>query len=387
MVADMAARSSAPQGYEPRSFPSFAVTVDVVVLTIRGGELHVLLVERRDDPFAGAWALPGGFVRPDETLGQAAARELEEETGVSAEDLPAGALAQLASYGDPDRDPRMRVVSVAYLAVVSDLGRPAPGGDAVKAEVMPVSSVLGRHRKHKLAFDHELILTEAVEQARQRLETTSIATAFVGPEFTLSELREVYEAAWGEQLDPGNFRRKVLSLAGLLSPTGRRRAPGPEGGKPAEVFRASPELQRLESPIRRTGLAGNNDARPVRGEAPAMHTPAPSHYPNVYGDDPWDNDTVHWLLDQPGVANEWTRVSLFEALRRQKRLVDTDHPDIRRAESLAQRYGVRQIDVPRGRGRITRLERTDAEAPPYPTDEAARRQAVRAQRPPEEGTR
>ncbi len=118
-----------------------------------------------------------------------------------------------------------------------------------------------------------------------------------------------------------------------------------------------------------------------------MHTPTPSHYPNVYGDDPWDNDTVHWLLDEPGVANEWTRVSLFEALRRQKRLVDTGHPDIRRAERLAQRYGVLQIDIPRGRGTITRLHRTDPDAPPYPPDEVDRRRAIRAQREPGQGTR
>lgn len=378
----MTPRAVSPAGYDASDYPPFAVTVDVVVLTIRARELQVLLIERRDDPHAGSLALPGGFVRPAETLAEAAARELQEETGIDASDLPAGALAQLGAYGDPHRDPRMRVVSVAYLAIVRSLGDPKAGGDAADAKVMPVSRVLGRNRRHPLAFDHELILTEAVEQARQRLETTSLATAFVGPEFTLSELREVYEAAWGEELDPGNFRRKVLSIGGLLSPTGRRRRPGPEGGKPAEVYHATERVERLDVPIRRAA------PEPEPGTAKAHHTkahglpdnaiPLPSRYPNDFGDDPWDNDAIHWLLDQPSVADEWSRQRLFEAMRRQKRLVDAEHPDIARAAKLAQRFGINQVTVSRSSGTITRLHRTDPEAPQYPSHELERRRLSRA---------
>ena len=377
----MTSKAVPPVGYDPSAYPPFAVTVDIVVLTIRERELHVLLVERRDDPHAGSLALPGGFVRPDEDLDSAAARELEEETGINARDLPAGALAQLGSYGDPARDPRMRVVTVAYLAVVRSLGKPRPGGDAVRAEVLPVSQVLGRNRRHRLAFDHDRILTEAVERARQQLETTSIATAFVGPEFTLSELREVYEATWGEQLDPRNFRRKVLSLEGLLSPTGRRRSPGPEGGKPAEVFTAPSRVLRLDQPIRRVAAPTElSTSEPQAKPGPTGTVEIPDRYPNDFGDDPWDNDAVHWLLDQPGVAAEWSRQRLFEALRRQKRLADSGHPDIARAEAVAHRFGVRQITVPRRNGSITRLQRTDPDAPGYPDDETQRRAAVRSWR-------
>lgn len=398
----MTDRAVPPEGYDPGDYPPFAVTVDVVVLTIRRRELHVLLVERRDHPHAGALALPGGFVRPDESLAEAAARELEEETAIRAADLPAGALVQLRAYGDPDRDPRMRVVTVAFLAVVSTLAEPHAGGDATRAALLPVSSVLGPHRSRPLAFDHAQILTDAIEAARQQLETTSIATAFVGPEFTLAELREVYEAAWGEKLDPGNFRRKVLSLGGLLSPTGRRRKPGPEGGKPAETYTtAEPAVQPLDQPLRWT-----REPRPIppppmaAAPAPAsamqvrhaMELPSrlpsasapdvevPDRYPNDFGDDPWDNDTVEWLMRQPGVADEWNRVRIFEALRRQKRLVDADHPDIARAEAVARQHGIRQITVPRGNGTITRLQRTDPGAPRYPRDEAHRTAILRAWR-------
>jgi len=242
---------TAPSGYDPSAYPAFAVTADVVVLTIRDRELQVLLVGRGGDPFKGAFALPGGFVLEDETLEEAAVRELEEETGISAADLPTGALVQLGAYGDPERDPRMRVVTVAYLAVVPSIGPARAGGDAAHAEVLPVRQVLGRRPQHELAFDHQTILTDAVEHARQELETTSIATAFVGPEFTLAELRAVYEAVWGDQLDPGNFRRKVLSLDGLVTPTGQRQASGPEGGKPAELFAAADGVRPLSERFRR----------------------------------------------------------------------------------------------------------------------------------------
>jgi 8-oxo-dGTP diphosphatase len=239
--------TEAPDGYDQHVFPPFAVTVDVVVLTIAERELQVVLVERGGEPYAGVLALPGGFVQIDEDLDAAAARELAEETGVR---VP-GHLEQVGAYGDPDRDPRMRVVSVAYLAVVRDVGPITAGSDATGAALHPVADVLGRRPRLRLAFDHRRILGDAVERARADLETTSLATAFVGPEFTLSELRQVYEAAWGTQLDPGNFRRKLLSEPGILRPTGKRVRPGPEGGKPAETYRAPSAPLPFAAPLRR----------------------------------------------------------------------------------------------------------------------------------------
>jgi 8-oxo-dGTP diphosphatase len=223
-----------------------AVTVDVVVLTILDGALRVLLVRRGVEPYAGSWALPGGFVQPDETLDAAAARELREETGVEA----AAHLEQLGAYGEPDRDPRMRVVTVAYLAILRDVGDVVGGSDATEAELVAVSEVAARRPRRRLAFDHRRIVGDGVERARSKLEYTSLATAFVGPTFTLSELRGVYEAAWGASLDPGNFRRKVLSTEGFVEPTGASVPPGPEGGKPAQAYRAG-RVRRLTPPLRR----------------------------------------------------------------------------------------------------------------------------------------
>jgi 8-oxo-dGTP diphosphatase len=244
----MGRREPAPAGYEPSAFPPFAVTVDIVVFTIVDEDLRVLLVERGAPPYLGAWALPGGFVQPAESLDDAAARELSEETGVRA----AKHLEQFGAYGAPDRDPRMRVVSVGYLAILPRVGPVAAATDASRAELVPLSQVVGRKPTRPLAFDHQAILRDALEQARSKLESTSIATAFLRREFTLSELRAVYEIVWGEPLDPGNFRRKVLATPGFVTPTGDQAQPGPEGGKPAEFYRAgSHALAQLDPPLRR----------------------------------------------------------------------------------------------------------------------------------------
>ena len=221
-------------GYDRRDFPPTAVAVDVVVLTVRAGHLSVLLVQRGMPPFTGVWALPGGFVRPDETLDEAAERELAEETGLV--QLPGGAhLDQLRTYGDPERDPRMRVVSVAYLALVPDLPRPEDGGDATLAQFWAVDDLAGADNV-RLAFDHSRILGDALERARSKLEYTPLAAAFCEEPFTLAELRRVYEAAWGVVLDPANFRRKVLSTRGFVVPLGET-ASGRTGGRPAELYR------------------------------------------------------------------------------------------------------------------------------------------------------
>jgi 8-oxo-dGTP diphosphatase len=231
-VATKTRDSRVPLGYDPSQFPAFAVTVDVVVLTMTDGLLNVLLVCRGEAPFEGMWAIPGGFKRPTETLDEAARRELVEETGVDAASL----LTQFGAYGDPQRDPRMNVVTIAYLAVLRDVGAVVGGSDAAAAALIPVSDVL--KGKVDLAFDHLRIVRDAIERVRTELELTGIAAAFVGPTFTLAELRAVYEAVWGVQLDAANFRRRVVTEEGLVIPTGRRARPGPAGGRPAELYRA-----------------------------------------------------------------------------------------------------------------------------------------------------
>ena len=231
-MATKTTRAEAPPGYDPSQYPAFAVTVDVVILTMADGLLQVLLVRRGEAPFEGMWAVPGGFKRPDETLDEAAKRELREETGVDAASL----LAQFGAYGDPGRDPRMNVVTVAYVAVLRDVGSVVAGSDAEDASLIPVSAVLNGFIE--LAFDHVQIVRDAVERVRVELEVSGIATAFVGSTFTMAELRAVYEAIWGVQLDAANFRRSVVAEDGWVIPTGRRARPGPGGGRPAELYRA-----------------------------------------------------------------------------------------------------------------------------------------------------
>ena len=237
-------RPKASSGYEPSGYPAFAVTVDVVVLTVVAGQFQVLLVRRGVPPFEGMWAIPGGFKRPGETLDEAARRELAQETGVEGARL----LVQFGAYGDPGRDPRMNVVTVAYLAVRREVAGIVAGTDAAAASLHPVSEVLGG--RLRLAFDHDRLVLDAVERVRADLDRTGGATAFVGPAFTLAELRAVYEAVWGVRLDGANFRRKVVAEAGWVIPTGRFARPGASGGKPAELYRAGPRW-RQGSPVRR----------------------------------------------------------------------------------------------------------------------------------------
>jgi 8-oxo-dGTP diphosphatase len=237
------AAPTAPPGYDPRAFPAFAVTVDVVILTLREGMLQVLLVERGEEPYRGRCAVPGGFKRPTETLDQAAGRELAEETGVDAAPL----LRQFGAYGDPGRDPRMNVVTVGYLAVLRDLPAPIASTDAAAAAFVPVSEVIAGGRE--LAFDHAVIVRDAIDRVRLELEVSGLATAFVGDTFTLAELRSVYEAVWGVRLDAANFRRSVAE-DGWVVPTGHRTRPGPTGGRPAELYRAG-AAWRTGGPIHR----------------------------------------------------------------------------------------------------------------------------------------
>ena len=235
------AAESPPPGYRAGDYPPFAVTVDIVVLTLVERALHVVLIRRGAPPYEGSWALPGGFVHPDESLDEAAARELQEETGVDA----AAHLEQFGSYGDPDRDPRMRVVSIGYLAVLREVGELRAGSDAAHTGLVPVADALG-DAEFTLAFDHRRILGDGIAVMREKLERTSLATAFVGPEFTLADLRSVYESAWGQPIDAANFRRKMLSTEGVIRSTGTVRTPSTEGGKPAELFTSPSEIHELD---------------------------------------------------------------------------------------------------------------------------------------------
>jgi 8-oxo-dGTP diphosphatase len=224
-------------GYDPRDYPPAAVTVDLVVLTIRQGDLTVLLIRRGAEPFLGQLALPGGFVRPDESLDAAANRELLEETGLDLSRARHGHdateqvhLEQLASFGDPGRDPRLRVVTVAYLALAPELPAPRAGSDAAGASWLPADDI-----SEKLAFDHDRILADGLERARAKLEYAPLATAFCPAEFTVGQLRRVYETVWGTTIDPRNFHRKVTGTPGFLEPAGRTT----EGdrGRPAQLYR------------------------------------------------------------------------------------------------------------------------------------------------------
>ena len=231
-------RGSEREGYDKYAFEPFAVTVDLAVFTVRAGVLHVLLIERGQEPYAGHWALPGGFVLPDESAETAARRELAEETGLV--EAPGGGgrpvaglhLEQLRTYSDPDRDPRMRVVSVAFAALVPESPEPRGGGDAAHARWLPYDA-LG-----PLAFDHDRILADAHDRVCAKLEYTCLATSFCPPEFTLGELQQVYECVWGTALDRPNFRRKVLAAPGFVEPVpGAARLTGGRG-KPAALYRA-----------------------------------------------------------------------------------------------------------------------------------------------------
>ncbi len=225
--------------YDPHAFAPFAVTVDVVLLTVResttgaGARLCVLLVERDTHPFRGRLALPGGFVQPDEDLDTAAVRRLEHETGVRRD---VAHVEQLGAFGDPRRDPRMRVVSVSYLVFAPDLSAPAPGDGVRSVAWTPVDDV----DPDRLAFDHSAVLAAGVERARAKLEYSPVAAAFCGESFTVADLRHVYEAVWGVPLDPRNFHRKTTGHARV--PRARRCActGGPGGGRPAALFRRGP---------------------------------------------------------------------------------------------------------------------------------------------------
>jgi len=201
---------------------SMEVTVDIVIFTIQEEVLRVLLVKRRIPPFVGQFAIPGGFVHEDEDLDQAALRQLREETGVS--DVY---LEQLYSFGQPNRDPRGRVVTVAYFALVSAVRQIKAGSDAAEAAWYPMNDL------PPLAFDHATILNYALERLRNKLEYTTVGFQLLPEKFTLTELQEIYEAILGKRLDKRNFRRKMAVLK-ILKPLSEYRR---GGQRPAQLYR------------------------------------------------------------------------------------------------------------------------------------------------------
>lgn len=205
--------------------PHPAVAADLAIFTIREDALELLLIERAAEPFAGRWALPGGFVRETEDLAAAAARELHEETGVEH-----AYLEQVGAFGAPGRDPRERVISIAYFAIVTeDLAVARAGSDARSVRWWPTDSL------PELAFDHAAIVAAARQRLVDKVRRTTLALQFLAPEFTLSELQRVHELVLGEAIDKRNFRKWIAGL-GYIEPTGRERRGGQF--RPAALYRA-----------------------------------------------------------------------------------------------------------------------------------------------------
>jgi 8-oxo-dGTP diphosphatase len=206
------------------AYPHPAVTTDVVVFTIRDRRLNLLLIERGGEPFRGMWALPGGFLDIDEDLEACAKRELEEETGVSGV-----YLEQLYTFGKPDRDPRERVISIAYYALVpSDRLQVKAASDASDAKWFALDEM------PELAFDHNQIIKQAHGRLVAKLDYSTIAFQFMAETFTLSELQAVYEILLDEELDKRNFRKWILALE-QVEETGELRRTG--NHRPARMYR------------------------------------------------------------------------------------------------------------------------------------------------------
>jgi 8-oxo-dGTP diphosphatase len=224
-MARLAAQSMSNQN-QPYAYrhPHPAVSVDVAIFTVRDQRLELLLIKRGVQPFKGSWALPGGFVRMDEDLHAAATRELREEAGVD------GAfLQQVGAIGKPDRDPRERVISVAFYAVIPPAALTLTAGtDAAEARWWPFAEL------PETAFDHKEIIAAAHRAVVEALPSSSVAYQFLPPEFTLTELQQVHEAIRGHALDKRNFRKWVTAL-GTIRASGRMRKGGAH--RPAELFR------------------------------------------------------------------------------------------------------------------------------------------------------
>ncbi len=211
--------------YDASKYERPSVTVDVVMMSLRQRDLQVLLVKRRSWPYEGMWAIPGGFVNMDESLEEAARRELQEETNV--QDVY---LEQLYTFGDPGRDPRTRVITVVYFALLNSERLQVKAGDDA-ADV----SWFSVYHLPSLAFDHAKILQYALDRLRGKLQYTQIAFNLLPEQFTLRELQRVYEIILHHRkLDKRNFRKKILST-GILEDTGEKKMEGTH--RPARLYR------------------------------------------------------------------------------------------------------------------------------------------------------
>ena len=208
----MAKHYPSPAGIDFNDRKCPAITVDVAIFTVIGGDLKILLIKRAIEPFKGCWALPGGFVMMNESLEDAAKRELMEETGVRNV-----YLEQLYTFGDIGRDPRTRVITVSYFALINPNGiNLASTTDASEARWFPAYSL------PKLAFDHDKIAKYALQRLKWKMEYTTVAFSLLPRKFTLGELQKVYETIFNRTFDKRNFRKKILSL-GLIEKTREKR--------------------------------------------------------------------------------------------------------------------------------------------------------------------
>ena len=217
--------------------------VDLVCLTIKDEQLHVLTVERQTAA-AGMLAIPGGLLEDHEDLPDAAARELHEETGIK---VDARAIHQIGAYGHPERDTRYgRAVSVAFMALVPHPDKPLAGSDARASKFVPVSHT---QRSGVMEFDHKLIIKDACSLARRLVEDTPIATQLCGQEFTMTDLRGVYEGSLGYEVDPANFRKKVEAVDGFVDQIDYIQSQPSGAGRPARLFHRG-SVKELNPPIR-----------------------------------------------------------------------------------------------------------------------------------------
>lgn len=248
-------------GYNASKYASVSHTADLTIFTIRNGELCILMVRRGGHPFLGQWALPGGFVNPDESSEEAAVRELKEETGINVD----GAwLEQLKTYSAPNRDPRMRVVSTAYLALIPNAGIPVAGDDAVDAHFFSVRDLLDpvAGEEIPLAFDHEVVIRDGLKRCRDKIEWAPIAPTFLDDSsgFTIADLRRVYETVWGvDGLHEANFRRKVLSTENFLVPVGAKGGSQFPDGRSADLYKLGSATMLYPPMLRPTGREGDED--------------------------------------------------------------------------------------------------------------------------------
>ena len=201
-----------------------AVTVDLVIFTVNNDLLKIMLIKRAENPFADSWSLPGGFLKVGESLEEAALRVLKEKTGM--EDVY---MEQLYTFGDPDRDPRARVITVAYFALIPWKNLIQPDSDKI-TDLMWVSV----DRLPKLAFDHRAIVEYAVQRLRAKAGYSNIVYSLMPIKFRLSELQNIYEIIINAKLDKRNFRKRMLAT-GLLQETGKKDAAGAH--RPAMLYK------------------------------------------------------------------------------------------------------------------------------------------------------